>query len=526
MKEDDEEKRREWAEFRFSVVAPLVCGEYSRGELQIIRRGILAKTHTTPDGQSWHVKARTLRQWVAAHKQHGLKGLYDRRRKTRGQYTAIASNILDAAKEVRQELRSRSIKDILHHLDVAGMDVSKVSKTTLNLHLNRLGAKKEKPYSDQGAFQPWAKRQINVLWQSDCSDGVWLPDPTGLKKQKQTALITFIDDASRLCTHGEFYWNEQLPNLLDCFKKAVIKRGKTTAIYSDNGSIYRSKQWQSVCAELSIGRKFAEKNRPPGKGKVERHYLTIQRSFYKEAQHAGLQTLEELNEFFWAWLDERYHNETHSTLNQTPLARWQAEEQKIERVPLKLLAEALKLRVNRKVNFKTALISLNGRHYQASKSLGGERIQVRFEYDCSDRVEIWRQGDFVEVAGLYVAPVDIDYSKRPSREAPPDPGCVLQGSKNYRRALVARHTGVSFESANQRTDLLTEFEFRELIEKFFERKLDESESEQCANFFKARRPFRRDFISAVLDQCAVEKGRGKHIKFYFRRIEETQLKMR
>ena len=89
----------------------------------------------------------------------------------------------------------------------------------------------------------------------------------------------------------------------------------------------------------------------------ERHYLTIQRSFYKEAQHAGLQTLEELNEFFWAWLDERYHNETHSTLNQTPLARWQAEEQKIERVPLKLLAEALKLRVNRKVNFKTTLLA-------------------------------------------------------------------------------------------------------------------------------------------------------------------------
>jgi len=44
--------------------------------------------------------------------------------------------------------------------------------------------------------------------------------------------------------------------------------------------------------------------------------------------------------------------------------------------------------------------------------LGGERIQVRFEFDCSDRVEIWRQGDFLEVAGLYVAPVDIDYSKR------------------------------------------------------------------------------------------------------------------
>jgi len=63
--EDDEDKRREWAEFRFSVIAPLVCGEYSRTEMEIIRRGILSKTHTTPDGQFWHVKGRTLRKWVA-----------------------------------------------------------------------------------------------------------------------------------------------------------------------------------------------------------------------------------------------------------------------------------------------------------------------------------------------------------------------------------------------------------------------------------------------------------------------------
>ena len=41
MVEDDEDKRREWAEFRFSVIAPLVCGEYSRTEMEIIRRGVL-----------------------------------------------------------------------------------------------------------------------------------------------------------------------------------------------------------------------------------------------------------------------------------------------------------------------------------------------------------------------------------------------------------------------------------------------------------------------------------------------------
>jgi transposase InsO family protein len=524
--EDDDEKRRELAEFRFSVIAPLVCGEYSRAEMEIIRRGVLAKEHTTPDKQPWIVKERTLRKWVAQYRRDGLSGLYDRRRSTRGKRTAIDPLVIEAAKEKRAELRSRSIKDILHQLSIEGVDVSGVSKTTLNLYLNNLGMKKDKPYSDQGAYQPWAKRHINAMWQTDASDGVWLPDPAGLKRVKQTALITFIDDASRLCTHGEFFWSEKLPNLLDCFQKAVTKRGRPTKLYSDNGSIFRSKQWKSVCAELGIGQRFAEKNQASGKGKVERHYLTIQRSFYKEAEHAGLQTLDELNEFFWAWLDLRYHKEEHSVLKQAPLERWQEEEAKVERVPPEKLAAALKLRANRKVNFKTALISVEGRHYQASKSLAGDNVQVRWEFDRTDQVEVWKQGEFVETAQLYVVPTDIDYSRRPNREKGPEPGCVLAGSKNYRLAIVAKYRGGGFPKRDDRNELLTESEFTELLERFFERELEDSERQQSVDFYRSRRPFRHDFVLAVLDLCAAEKGRGKHIKFYLRRIEETQLKLR
>ena len=526
MVADDDEKRRELAEFRFSVIAPLVCGEYSRTEMEIIRRGILLKTQTTPDGQIWHVKERTLRKWVAQYKLDGLKGLHDKRRTTRGKYTAIKPEILNAAKAIREELNCRSIPDILHHLSVQDMDVSNVSKTTLNLYLNRIGAKKEKPYSDQGAYQPWAKQRINLLWQTDCSDGVWLPDPTGLKQVKQTALITFIDDASRLCTHGEFFWSEKIPDLLDCFRKAVTKRGQPAKIYSDNGSIFRSKQWKSVCAELGIGQRFAEKQKPSGKGKVERHFLTIQRSFYKEAQRAGLQTLAELNEFFWAWLDQRYHKAEHSAIKQAPLERWQKEEGSIKRVAPEKLVEALKMRANRKVNFRTALISLDGRYYQAGKALGGENIQVRWEFDRTDQVEVWRHGEYVETATLFVAPSDIDYSRRPNHENPPELNRVLQGSKNYRMALVAKYKGEKYVARNESTELLTESEFCRLIEKFFERELDSSECAQCIDFYKVRQPFRHDFITAILDQSAAEKGRGKHIKFYLRRIEETQLKMR
>jgi putative transposase len=524
--EDDEEKRREWAEFRFGVIAPLVCGKYSAAEKEIIRRAILSKSHETPEGGLWQVKERTLRRWVAAHRLHGLKGLYDRRRSTRGKFTAIDSEIVEAAKALRQEMRSRSVKDILHHLTVRGIDVSKVSKTTLNLYLNRLGAKKEKPYSDQGAYQRWQKRHINALWQSDCSDGVWLPDPTGLKRVKQTTLITFIDDASRLCTHGEFFFGEHLANLLDCFKKAASKRGKCEKIYTDNGSIYRSKQWKSVCAELSIDRVFSEKQRPPGRGKVERHYLTIQRSFYKEANAAGLQTLKELNEFFWAWLDGRYHKEKQEGIGQAPLERWQKEEETIERIAPEKLEEALKLRANRTVNFKTAHISLNGRLYQASKELGGERVQVRWPFDSVDEVEVWRQGEFIEKAKLFVPSTDIDYSKRPERTKGPEPGEVLEGAKQYRLALVARYRGEKYVAGAGDSGLMTQSEFVNLFKEFLGRELDESESKQCGEFYDARRPLLREFVNDVLCRCAAEKGRGMHIKVYLRRIDDKQRKMR
>lgn len=526
MQEDDEERRREWAEFRFSVIAPLVCGRYSRSEEQLIRRAILSKSHTTPDGQEWQVQERTLRKWVAAHKKDGLKGLYDKRRKTRGQYKALDEEILQAAKALREEMSSRSIKEILHHLSVAGTDVSKVSKTTLNMHLNRLGVRKEKPYSDQGAFQRWQKEHINELWQGDCSDGIWLPDPTGLKQVKQTTLITFIDDASRLCTHGEFYFGEHLANLLDCFSKAIGKRGKVAQIYTDNGGIYRSKQWKSTCAELGIGRVFSEKDRPPGRGKVERHYLTIQRSFYKEAQHSGLQTLEELNQFFWAWLDQRYHKDEHSGIKMSPLARWQKEEEFIKRVPPERLQESLKMRRNRTVDFKTSLIRLDGRRYQASKELGGEKIQVRWQFDRIDEVEVWKQGEFVEKARLFLPSPDIDYSKRPVRESKREPGEVLEGSKKYRQLLIANYKGEKFDPATEKYGLLTKSEFNQILGTFLERELDDGERRECERFYNSRRPLQRELVCDVLTKCALEKGRGMHIRFYFRRIEDAQLKTR
>ena len=326
----DDEHRQEWARFRFEVIAELLDKNLDRAEKQRIREEILARVYTTPGGKVCRMAGRTLTSWLTRYARGGLPGLENRHHKCLGQMRALDEDVLNKAKELRKNLHSRSIEDIRMHLKhVSAVDISKVAASTLNRHLNRIGARKQKDYSDRGYFQHFQKEHINQLWQSDCSDGVPLPDPTGLKKLRTPQLITFIDDASRYCLHGEFYWSAQLVDLLDCFKKALLSRGKGGCVYTDNGAIYKANDLRHICAELGVTLKHAEDYQPEGKGKQERYYLTIQMRFYKEAKKAGLQSLRDLNEFFWAWLDECYHKVKHESLGMTPLERWQMEEENI-----------------------------------------------------------------------------------------------------------------------------------------------------------------------------------------------------
>jgi putative transposase len=112
----DEERRQLWAQFRFEVIAPLLGEKLDSAEKARLRKEILAKTYTTPDGKSWRVAERTLRQWLNRYRKGQLGKLENRRNKTYGQMKALDENVLEAAKELRERMRTRSIQDILMHL--------------------------------------------------------------------------------------------------------------------------------------------------------------------------------------------------------------------------------------------------------------------------------------------------------------------------------------------------------------------------------------------------------------------------
>jgi transposase InsO family protein len=518
----DEERREAWALFRYNVIAPLLESGLDEAEKAAKRKEILATIQTTPDGKKWTISERTLRNWLCRHKRGLLKGLENQRHENPGAMKALDEHVLEAAKGLRERMRTRSIPDILLHLKMRGVDVSRISRTTLNRHLNRVGATKRKDFADRGAFQHFAKEHINQLWQTDCTDGLWLPDPLGLKEVRKTTLITFIDDCSRFCVYGQFFWTAQLVDLLECFRGALLSRGKPGTTYSDNGSIYRARDWSTICGELKIGVKHTEKYRPPGKGKQERHYLTIQRRFYKEAEKSGLTSLEELNEFFFAWLEQCYHQEKHKGIGVPPLERWQMEEHLIERVSLETLNEKMQRRAYRDVDFKTALIRLNGKRYQASQSLAGERrVQVRWPFDDESAVNIFRKGVFVERANLFVAGADIDYSKRPVRREDAEPK-VFDCAKRLRLSMVSRRRGETMPADTSKYGFLTQSEFAFVVESCLCRELSSSERSLLNDAYERLSPLDSEFVQGCLARTVASKGAQKHLNFYLTQMEEAK----
>ena len=69
----------------------------------------------------------------------------------------------------------------------------------------------------------------NELWQADTMYGPSIKQTDGA--WKKTFLIAFIDDASRVITHGEFFYNDNTENMVDAFRTALFKRGKPDRLY-------------------------------------------------------------------------------------------------------------------------------------------------------------------------------------------------------------------------------------------------------------------------------------------------------
>jgi transposase InsO family protein len=452
-KVDPENRRTEVALFRYTLILPLLRGEYPPRGKEQLRQQIAAGHHDIPHSQRRTVSASTLARWERIYQEHGFEGLKPRFRCDRGQPRTISSQTLDRAETLKREQPLRSSRSIAHMLSLDStqpIPEHKLALRTLRRHLAQRGATAAQLLSQQRPkpYRRFERHHFGDLWQGDAMHGPKFPDPANPDKERQVFLFAFLDDHTRLIPHAQFYWNEQLPRMEDCFKRAILRYGRPLAVYVDQAKVYTSKHFNTICASLGVQRILGTPYYPEGRGKIERFFQFLQSDLLPELPHSSVTTLAQLNESLLAWLEVVYHRKLHSETGQAPLERYRQDDTPaIRPVDPTELRQAFLHRAQRKVT-KTSTFSFQGNRYRVAAYLRGQTVQLRYDPFDLTRIEVWFQDTFIALAELdrVVTTIHPDVEPDPVPAPSPDTGldylALLRTERE--RLLQAQLEGIHF----------------------------------------------------------------------------------
>ena len=385
---------------RFELIAPLLNGNIDQFERRRLRAQIL---------ETGEISERTLRRYIQNYKEKGYKSLTDIPRSDKGSLRVMPESAIEEAVKLRQELSSRSVRRIIEILE--GEKLIKpgvVSRTSLNRHLIQRGYGASQLRAEGKAAQPssrFERKRRNDLFQTDVKYGPILVS-NGIKKK--TYLLSIIDDKTRMIMHAEFYGNQRLPILEDCFRKALLKFGKPSDVLVDNGKIFVSKWFKLACARLGVRHIAAKPFSAQTKGKCEKYHQCID-EFLNEFALEPVKTLTELNRKFSIWLDEGYTHAPHEALKleerdphtgellskreRTPYQAYTEDPAKIRYVSSIECRDAFLWEEQRVVD-KSGCIKLSGVVFDVGVALIRHRVDVRYDPFDISMIEIWHDGKF------------------------------------------------------------------------------------------------------------------------------------
>ena len=262
---------------------------------------------------------KTIEKWLRIYVKEGFDGLKPKSRSDKGQARSIPVNLKGTILELRDQRRDLPVSMFYELLVQKGIvKICDFSYSTVYRLLKKhdLAGKEMRVEPERRRF---AHDQVNILWQTDTWNGPYLKDDG---KKKPTYLIAFIDDCSRIVPAARFSFTEKTEDLMRVFEEALLRRGFPRMVYADNGKIFRSDQFQLACATQGISLLHTRVQDPAAKGKIERLFGNISQRFMPLFRREQISSLDELNNFFWQWLEREYHRKEHSALGMSPLDRY------------------------------------------------------------------------------------------------------------------------------------------------------------------------------------------------------------
>ncbi len=396
----DDDEAIQLALFRYGVIGPLVeQEEYERGEITAMIREITANTHYLPGTGRIDIKERTVYEWLRRYKQGGVEALRQKVRSDCGISRVLDEEVLKQAIVLRKEVPERWTSTLLDIMKRTGTFDNKVMphRSTLDRYLVKKGA------SRRQLRTLGTKRTIKMhfdnfadLWVGDYKHGPIVLGPDG--KPAKAKLSAFIDHATRYPVSDRWYLSEKLNTLRDTLLRAFLIWGIPKVLYVDRGAVYRSEQLAYSIAQL--GKKLVH-SRPyysQGRGVIEKWWQHTDAFLAEIATQEDPYTLHELNSLWEAWRELRYCQKVHSELKKTPneaIAN-------VQKNPIDpgVARDLFLVKAKRKVNKKTACVSIEGQEFLCESFLRGQWVTVRYDISDLSSVLIFQQNQRIQRAFL------------------------------------------------------------------------------------------------------------------------------
>jgi putative transposase len=512
------------ASFRYRVIAE--AAEAPRGEVTAALEEAAQGEYATPGGGLLKPKIRTLWRWLAAFRERGLLGLCPKARKDRGALRAFAPEILERAVGLRREGKkdkraTRSIIDILARQEKP--EPVEIARSTLDRHFSRLGVSRRQLH-DLGA-RPFTRIETDApleLVVTDFHHGPYVRvGPKG--EARRGLLCAFIDHFSRYILEARYYLHEDFAALRFGFRRLLGAFGLAVKLYADNGSSYQSRRFHAACSQLGISLVHSKPYARESRGVIERFNRTLKGQFESEVKERDeLLTLDELNSYLQAWLDERYHRDVHSETGQAPLERFQQNLVVRPAPDPEQVDELLRLQKRLTVHRKWSTVEVLGIRYSVDPALRKRRVQVLYDPFALEYVLISFDGRVVQRAFPQKAG---QVFAEPEESQTPRTDYLELLRRDHQQRTQAELAALRLAPAPQASELALG-DLVAILESCRGSRLNHDEHQAASTFWRKMRPIPKTDATQATETVLRRHGTGLHLRVYLDAINAHLVRVR
>lgn len=372
-------------------------------------QNVAAMTFLDDQGRPNRFTWRTIQTWYYRYKNHGVTGMDASPRSDKGRTRKVTpEEVLEAINAALPHFRDKTPnKTALYRfcIEKGLLSASQIARNTFSRFINEYELLQDDPGENRRRLA-FSMQYANQLWQADTMFG---PHVGG----RQAKLIAFLDDASRVLCHGEFFFDENADAMIRALRSAFYKRGLPEQLLVDNGSIYCCQEITLICARVGCILRHTAVRDAAAKGKIERFFRRVRDQFL--ARKLDLSSLDALNKQFNHWVEQDYNASEHSTLGMKPIDRFGVDLARIRFLsPSEDTDELFYAEATRTVK-KDNTFSFQGDRYETPVNLHGKQIELRYERHRKGAVIVYDKGRRIGRARL-LDPVANGLARRREQE--------------------------------------------------------------------------------------------------------------